>query len=127
MLEILQTKNKAHYARMILKYGNFDDISVVEANEDGASSGYGVYKLDADCLTIYEVCCEDLKLYDGIVRAVLFLAALSGVEKAVFEMPDIEKAVKLGFITAENRILEPVDKVLNGCENCKNANKRGKL
>lgn len=120
MLQIIKREDNSGYEDRLRALGlaSEKDISVSEVVNDGRADGYGIYRLTKDEIRIYEISYgEDLALADGILRSILFLAALKGVEKAVFENESLEPAKKLGISKSE--ILEPISDIFTGCEGCK--------
>ncbi len=119
MLSILKRKDAEGYLHILEKFGLSPiDTDISESIENGIVSGYAIYRLTPDGLFIYDVKANDLTIYDGIVRSVLFLATLKGVEKAKLLLDDKLDAITLGFITIDNDVIEPISNVLGGCSGC---------
>lgn len=74
--------------------------------------------LEGDVFVIDELECDDF-FTDGLVRAILNLMTLHGIDKARFELPHkFEQLKKLGFFTDEPKmdsIAEFFDKGCCGC------------
>ncbi len=120
MLQILKREDKSLYLPQISALGfNECDVSISEAVDGGETLGYAIYKLTPECLEILKISPQnDLVLFDGIVRSILFLAVLKGVERAEFKLGSLAEAQKLGFIK-NNNVLEPISQIFGGCEGCK--------
>ena len=82
--------------------------------------GYGIYYYKEDIVIIRQIKCDDLYIYDGIVRAILFLSLTKGYKKAEFYMEEKKRVIGLGFITDENSVLDNIDDFMNNCKNCNN-------
>lgn len=89
MIEILQNKE------------NFDKIEF-NARDGEEILGRIAGELDGDGFVVNELDCEEF-FTDGLVRAILNLMALHGIDKARFELPeeDIERLRKLRFFEEE--------------------------
>lgn len=120
MLEIIQAKDTEKYNDIFRTLG-IEDInpSVFEAMTGGEVSGYGIYHYEKDTVVIYEIYTDDLYLYDGIVRSILFKALTKDIKKARFEVKENERLIKLHFITSDNQIIDNIDYFMNNCKNCK--------
>lgn len=120
MLQILKRKDVKGYEAELSELGLdpfFTDIS--EAVDNDAVTGYAIYVLTPEALFIHKVEANgDTVLYDGIVRSILFLAALKGVEKAVFSDSERNDASALGFISFDSNVLDPISRVLGSCSGC---------
>ena len=92
MIEILQNKE------------NFDKIEF-NARDGEEILGRIAGELESDGFVVNELDCEEFFI-DGLVRAILNLMALHGIDKARFELPeeDIERLRKLKFFEGEPRI-----------------------
>lgn len=105
MIEILQNKE------------NLDKI------EFNARDGEGVLGriagvLDGEEFIVDELDCEDF-FTDGLVRAILNLMSLHGVDRARFRLPgsDLERLRKLGFFSDEPK-MEGINAFFDkGCKN----------
>ncbi len=102
MIEILQNKENTEK----IEFNAKDGEEVL-----GRIAGY----LDGDTFVIDELDCEDF-FTDGLVRAILNLMTLHGIDKARFELPEaLERLRKLRFIGEKpemNSVAEFFDK---GC------------
>lgn len=126
MLQILQTRNIEAYNEIIAKLGLEDSMpSVVEATDNDTVIGIGVYHMDFEAGAVVIDYCEwgeDIMLLDGIIRSILFLVMLRGIDKAMFNESLKDNAIKLGFVKDDSLTLESISSVLDGCKHCKNAN-----
>lgn len=124
MLQILQTRNYDSYKDIIASLELTDvQPSVAEATENDIITGIGIYHFnDKNVCIDYVDSKEDLYLYDGIVRSILFLAYNKGFDRAVFMCKDEDRLKKLGFITDRQKSIDNIDKFLSTCKNC-NKNK----
>ncbi|NLZ47043.1 MAG: hypothetical protein GX896_10175 [Clostridiales bacterium] len=120
MLEILQTKNIQNYNELIknLKL-DINSTYVVEATDNEIVNGIGVYHFDKNVLFIDYIDSEsDLTLFDGIVRSILFLTMLKGIEKAIFNQILTETCVKLGLLEKNQNQLNTISDFLGKCKSC---------
>ncbi len=123
MLQILKRKDADGYLHILERFGlSAYDTDISESVEDGTVNGYAVYRLSPEGIFFYDVKANDLTIYDGIVRSVLFLAALKGVERARFLLDDKSNVISLGFVSLETDVLDPISGVLGGCSGCGNNN-----
>ena len=127
MLEILQTKNKENYRKKITELGlDFDKTFVVDAADGGSSIGYGIYHfgLDEEYNPTVEVDFvqdnSDILLFDGIIRSILFLAMMKGIDKARFNLFQSDSLLKLGFVQNNYKCLDSITKFMSKCKSCKN-------
>lgn len=127
MLEILQTKNKENYINKIAELGlDFDTSFVVDATDEGSSLGFGIYHfgIDEEYNPVVQIDFvsynSDIMLFDGIVRSVLFLAMMKGIDKAKFNLSDTDKLTQLGFVQNNYNCLDSITKFLSKCKSCKN-------
>lgn len=92
MIEILQNK---------------DNLEKIEFNacDGGEVLGKIAGVLDGDIFVVDELCCEEF-FTDGLVRAILNLMTLHNIDKARFELSDIDldRLRKLGFIGEDPKI-----------------------
>ncbi len=88
MIEILQNKENVDKIEFRARDGE-EDL--------GRIAGY----LDGETFVIDELECGDF-FTDGLVRAILNLMTLHGIDKARFELPEkLEQLKKLGFVHDE--------------------------
>lgn len=127
MLEILQARNKENYINKISELKlDFNNSFVVEATDKGKTSGYGIYHfgIDEDYNPIVEIDYvfdnSDILLLDGIIRSVLFLAMMKGIDKAKFNLTQNSELLKLGFVQNNYNYLNSIDKFMSKCKSCKN-------
>ena len=121
MLQIIKKDGVKGYEKLLDDLGiiNDPDIKISEAVDGDKVNGFGIYKITPEKIYIYSLSAgEDIMLADGILRSVLFLAALRGVERAEFLNNTEEYSKKLGMIK-EGFVLEPISDIFGGCENCK--------
>ncbi len=122
MLQIVKREDKCGYEDILTKLGISDlsNVKISEAVSGNCVDGYIIYVIDDDSVTIFDVNANsDLMLLDGLIRSALFLAAMQGIEKAVFNVIDKSDLIKLRFITDNSNVLEPISEKLSGCEHCK--------
>lgn len=127
MLEILQTKNKENYRSKITELGlDFDTTFVVDATDEGSSIGFGIYHfgIDEDYNPTVEIDFvqdnSDVMLFDGIIRSILFLAMMKGIDKARFNISQTDTLSKLGFVQNNYNCLDSITKFMSKCKSCKN-------
>ncbi len=127
MLEILQTRNKEKYKDKLSELKlDFDMSNVVEADDSGVSLGFGVYHFGIDenfnpLIEIdYVFFNDDLLLLDGIVRSILFLAMMKGIDRAKFNLQNTNELVSLGFVQNNYNYLDSIAKFMSKCKSCKN-------
>lgn len=93
---------------------------VSESRDSGRINGFGIYEMTADSVILHKISPEnDLVLFDGIARSIMFLAVLKGIEKAVFKASTMDNAGKLRFVKDESGVLEPISEIFNGCDDCR--------
>lgn len=122
MLQIIKKDGIDGYEEILeeLKLTANSQVKISEAVDGEKVNGYGVYELTQEALTIYKISDGgDLMLGDGILRSILFLAAVKGVEKAVFECGSEKLPNRLGILK-DGTVLEPISDVFGGCEGCRN-------
>ena len=100
MVEILQNKE------------NTDKIEFV-ASDGGEILGRIAGVLDGDCFVIDELDCEEF-FTDGLVRAILNLMNLHGIDKARFEVP--ERAEQLKNLHFDKEIVSIAEFFDKGCK-----------
>ena len=96
MLQIVKQENKSpKYIEKIKSLGmEPNDVSVSESIDSGVVIGYALYSILSDCVKIYYIEAKsktgenDLLLFDGIARSVLFLAVLKGVELSLIHISE---------------------------------------
>ena len=105
MVEILQNKRNTEK----IEFNERDGEEVL-----GKIAG----ELIGDVFVVDELECEDF-FTDGLVRAILNLMSLHGVDKARFELPEsYERLRKLGFFDDEP-IMNSINDFFNkGCKGC---------
>ncbi len=121
MLQILKKEGNDGYEELLSELNLTDkpDIKISEAVDDGEVGGFGIYEMASDVVTVYKISYGgDLMLGDGIIRSILFLAALKGIERAEFENGSDELPRRLRMINDGN-VLEPISEVFGGCEECR--------
>lgn len=121
MLQILKQENKQGYLAKLAELGLApENVSISEAIDGENVTGFGIYELTSDSIVIHGIEPEnDLVLFDGIARSVMFLAVLKGIEKAEYRGNTRKNAALLKFITDEKPYLEPISSIFNGCEGCR--------
>lgn len=122
MLEILQTRNFENYREKIELLGIADTFpNVVEAKDGENVKGYGIYHIDIpeQKVVIDDAQADgDLYLFDGIIRSVLFLAMMKGIETAEFADRITGNAKKLGFVQNNDNLLSPLSEFMSKCKSC---------
>lgn len=120
MLEILQTKNINNYKNIIDELNlDINLVHVVEATDKDIVNGIGIYHFYENQVVIDFIDAEsDLYLYDGMVRAILFLAMLKGIDSSIFQEDCIDTCIKLGFIKSGQNELKSISKFLHKCKSC---------
>ena len=121
MLQIIKKDGTKGYESVLGDLGLSENKNVMisEAVDGEKVNGYGIYELRPDEEVIYKISDGgDLMLADGILRSILFLAALRGVEKAVFECGSEKLPNRLGILK-DGTVLEPISDIFGGCESCK--------
>ncbi|MBR4626693.1 MAG: hypothetical protein IKO47_03150 [Ruminococcus sp.] len=122
MLEIQEKHGTEGYEELISAHPDVVMLHITEALEKGSVTGFIAYSYEGDRTVVYDYAAGDLMLCDGLVRSVLFKSCLKAIGKCEFMLPDEEKygdLRKLGFLTADSRIADNIDRFMNGCENCK--------
>lgn len=122
MLQIVKKEDNSGYGSILCDLGLSCNkaIMISEAVSGESVDGYIIYEFDGDAVKIYDANSNfDIMLLDGLVRSSLFLAAMSGIEKAVFETKDKADFISLGFITDSSNVLEPISEKLSSCSGCK--------
>lgn len=107
MIEILQNKSNTEKIEFNAKDG--DEVL-------GRCAGY----IDGDVFVFDELECEDFFI-DGLVRAILNLMDLHGIETARFDFTDMEiigKLRKLGFVYNDENTIENIAEFFAGKKNC---------
>lgn len=105
MVEILQNKQNTEKIEFNARDG--EDVLGKIAGE-----------LIGDVFVIDELECEDF-FTDGLVRAILNLMTLHGIDKARFELPkSYERLRKLGFFDAEPKMDSIAEFFNKGCKGC---------
>lgn len=120
MLQILQTKHFENYVSEIeeLNISNLNP-NVVEATDKDEIIGLGIYHFEDDKVVLDKVDANgDLYLYDGIVRAVLFLAMMKGYDVARFDLNDLTNVKKLAFVQNNDNLLEGINEFMSKCKSC---------
>lgn len=120
MLEIIQAKDIEKYNSEFKALGVADkQPSVFEAITKDEVTGYGIYHYEDKTVVIDDIVTDDLYLYDGIVRSIMFLALTKEYKSARFDVRENERLVKLHFITEDNHFVDNIDYFMNNCKNCK--------
>ncbi|MCC8192619.1 MAG: hypothetical protein LIO41_06260 [Ruminococcus sp.] len=120
MLEIKVAEDREKYFEELSKFGLDEDLTlVVESYDKGEVNGYGFYHLEGDSVSIdYIESYQDLILFDGIVRSILFKAMLSGIDKAAFSDVQLGKFQMLGFVQNNYKTLDSIGDFLSKCKSC---------
>lgn len=120
VLQILQTKHIENYWDKLNEMGLGELYpNVVEATDNDNIIGTGVYHFDNEFVVIDEINSNgDLYIYDGIVRAILFLAMMKGYDVARFDLKDLSDVKKLGFVQNNDNILTDLNGFMKKCKSC---------
>lgn len=121
MLKIQKREDVKGYEKIISSF-NLDlyTTQISEAVNGDTVDGYIIYSFGINELIIYDYNSNnDLYLTDGLVRSILFIAALKGIETARFECKDKSELIRLKFISEESNVLYPISSKFGGCEGCK--------
>lgn len=120
MLQILQSNNTENYKEQFDRLDAFDvDLKLVEAVDGDDILGSGIYHFEDGKLVVDHVDSKgDLCLFDGIVRSVLFLAMLKGIDIAELRLEDMEYAVKLGFVQNNDNFIQSITNFMSKCKSC---------
>ncbi|MCD8328619.1 MAG: hypothetical protein LUC25_05930 [Ruminococcus sp.] len=120
MLEIKVATDREEYFEKLSKLGLDEELTlVVESYDKGEVNGYGFYHLEGDSVSIdYIESYQDLILFDGIVRSILFKAMLSGIDKAVFSDAQLGKFQMLGFVQNNYKTIDSIGEFLSKCKSC---------
>lgn len=122
MLEIHPTKDRESYKFLSDKCETgFEGLKIVEAYDKSEVIGYGAYYYSEDGLVIVDAEAHgDKYLYDGIIRTMLFLASVDGIDKAELKLDDLSTAQLLGFVQNNSNYIPSIDEFMNSCKNCGN-------
>ncbi len=107
MVEILQNKQ------------NTDKIEF-NASDNGKSLGKCAGVLEGDTFVFDELECDDFWV-DGLVRAILNLMDLHGIEKARFDFPEgeqLERLKKWGFVNNAEKTIDNIAKFFAENKKC---------
>ncbi|MFT3951068.1 MAG: hypothetical protein QM689_03825 [Oscillospiraceae bacterium] len=124
MLEILKTKQPARYAALFEKLGlTQSNPEVSEATDGDTVTGFAVYHFNfsgENPLLSIDYLSEELPaaVTDGLVRSVLFLAMLRGVEQAHFCVENTAQISRLGFVTDAKKYVDSISDFMGKCKNC---------
>ncbi|MFA5658904.1 MAG: hypothetical protein WC900_06430 [Oscillospiraceae bacterium] len=120
MLEIKQTRNISNYEKILDKLGIRNQAaSVVEAYDKNEITGFGIYRFENGKVIIeHAESGDDLYLFDGIIRSMLFIAMTSGIEEAVFNLSCNELLLRLGFVKDNEKCIYSISDFMNNCKNC---------
>ena len=101
-----------------------ENIHITEAFENNRVTGYIAYSYEIDRTTVYGIDDGgDIMLCDGLVRSVIFKSTLKNIGTLVFDTQDCsENLRRLKFLTGDSRIIENIDRFMNGCADCKQKN-----
>lgn len=120
MLEIKNTFDTNKYLNEFERLNIDPDFTlVVESFDKEKVNGYGFYHLENDAVVIdYINDGDDILLFDGIARSILFKALLSGITKAGFSDVQIDKFIKLGFVQNNYKTMDSIEDFLSKCKSC---------
>ena len=118
MLEIHENKDHTAYASQLEKIDAFFPV-VVESFENGNVTGYGIYSCTPKKVTVHDFSdTNNLYLLDGIIRTMLFKAAMQGIDYAEFDIKDDNKNVLLEKLKY-GKSIESLNEFFSSCKNCK--------
>lgn len=120
MLQILKQEDKTGYLEIISGLGLSERQAQISEAVDGENvTGFAVYEFLKDSIRIHMLSPDsDIVLLDGIIRSVLFLAVLKGIEKAEFLNDTFMPAVSLKILKSGERTLMPISEIFGGCKDC---------
>ncbi len=120
MLEIKNTFNVEKYREEIESLKLDPNFTLVAESFDKEKvNGYGFYHLENGSVVIdYINDGDDILLFDGIARSILFKALLSGINKAGFSEIQIDKFIKLGFVQNNYKTIDSIEDFLSKCKSC---------
>lgn len=120
MLEIKNVLDANKYQDEIARLKLDADFTlVVESFDKGEVNGYGFYHLENNKVIIdYINDGEDILLFDGIARSILFKALLSGINKAGFSDIQTDKFLRLGFVQNNYKSIDSIEDFLSKCKSC---------
>lgn len=124
MLQIIKKDGINGYESVIseLQLSDNTNVRISEALNGDTVDGYGIYEITPDEMIVYAVFDGgDLMLADGILRSILFLGAMKGIERAEFKNGSESCAKRLAMIKS-GTVLEPISDIFNGCQSCKHNN-----
>ena len=124
MLQILECRDFTPYKKQLDMLDGFDgELHIVESVGDNSVDGFAIYAVNPQRVTFYFAeAGDDLGLFDGIIRAVIFKAVIASVDMAFFERTvDGERLMRLGFIQNDGRELNNLADFMNNCKNCRNS------
>lgn len=119
MLEIHACKDIRLYTNFLAEHNLPPYAFVVEAFNKDAVVGFGIFEYGDDFVKLFAIECEELSLYDGIARTILFKASMKGIDKAEFLLEDMAPIYSLKLLKKGDRTLPSIQDVMGGCESCK--------
>ena len=108
MIEILQNKQNTQKIEF-------------NASENGKVLGKCAGVLEGDTFVFDELECEE-HFVDGLVRAILNLMDLHGIEKARFDFTDedqLERLKRWRFVQNDKKTIENIAEFFANCKSCK--------
>lgn len=124
MLQILECRDFTPYKKQLDMLDEFDgELHIAEAIGDNCVDGYAIYAINPNRITVYFAeAGNDLGLFDGIIRTVIFKAVIASVDSAYFARTVNDETLKqLGFIQNDSRELNKLADFMNNCKNCRNS------
>lgn len=122
MLEIRPAKDYSLYKNIIdsIDFSGDRLVCIAEAVDKDKVIGYGIYYFTDVSVVIKHVeSYNDLYLYDGIVRSVLFMASNNGIDTAVIDLHDMSIVEKLHFVSVGEKCIKNIDNILSNCKTCR--------
>lgn len=118
----LQDREDKGYIKMVEILQNKQNTEKIEfnASDNGKSLGKCAGVLLGDTFVFDELECDDFWV-DGLVRAILNLMDLHGIEKARFDFPEgeqLERLKKWGFVKNDEKAIDNIAKFFDENKKC---------
>jgi hypothetical protein len=127
MLEIQERSGSEGYEDIVTAAAG-REVHITEALDRGEVIGWIAYVYEPE-QTVVLGCDDggDLLLCDGLVRSVMLKSCMKGISRAVFDLRDESGYAalrRLRFIPQDSNVCEGLDSFMNGCESCKNKERK---
>ncbi len=123
MIEILQTRSPKRYAELFARTGVAQKSPAVSEIRDGDTViSFCIYHFETKpARVVLDYIPEETGLaeFDGLARAVLFLAMLRGMDAAEFSEQTVSPARTLRLVKSDENYVESITEILDNCKNCK--------